>query len=130
MPAWSDHFLELIMPEIQSLIAKAGADSIVLSVWSDCGGMGMEMISMRDIQDSMRRMTGFEVTLKLHCFCDKEEACRTLLMRTTSPCTWRRTFSPGTSLMARTSVKPMAKIMHSLSRRTCTCVVFLVDLGR
>ena len=65
------------MPESQSLIAKAGADSIELSVWSDCGGMGMEMISMRDIQDSIRRMTGFEVTLKLHCFCDKAEACRT-----------------------------------------------------
>ena len=57
--------------------AKAGADSIELSVWSDCGGMGMEMISMRAIQDSVRRMTNFNVTLKLHCFCDKEEACRT-----------------------------------------------------
>ena len=77
LPAWSDHLVELLMTEIQSLQAKAGADSIELSVWSDCGGMSMEMISMQDIQDSIRRTTGFNVTAKLHCFCDKEEACRT-----------------------------------------------------
>ena len=38
LPAWSDHFLELIMPEIKALIAKAGADSIELSVWSTSSG--------------------------------------------------------------------------------------------
>ena len=45
---WYDHLLMLLKPEIESLMAKSGTDSIELSVWSDCGGMGMEMISMRD----------------------------------------------------------------------------------
>ena len=77
LPAWSDHFLELLRPEIQSLMAKAGTDSMELSAWYDCGGTGMEMISVRDIQNIMRRMADFNLTVKLHCFCDKEEACRT-----------------------------------------------------
>ena len=44
LPAWSDHFLELLRPEIQSLMAKAGTDSMELSVWSECGGCGAEMV--------------------------------------------------------------------------------------
>ena len=37
----------------------------------------MELVSMHDICDSVRQMTGFNVTFKLHCVCDNEAACRT-----------------------------------------------------
>ena len=85
LPAWSDCLLSLLKPEITSLMARSGAGSMELIVWSDCGGMGMEMISMRDIQDNIQRMTGFNVTAKLYCFCDKAPACRTFAAANHAP---------------------------------------------
>ena len=75
--AWSDHILQMLIPQLRGLQGKVGSNSTAeLTVWSDCGGMSMEMLAMRDITDSLERITGFLAKPKIFSYCDIDHACR------------------------------------------------------
>ena len=74
-PAWTDHFVKLLTPNIKQLKSKAGP-SIKLVFCSDCAGRVMDMLTMRDIKRHISRLVGLDIILELHCYCDKDKSCR------------------------------------------------------
>ena len=55
---------------------KVGSSSLALSVWSDCGGMAMDMLSLHDIHDAVQRRSYLSISAELVCYCDANPACR------------------------------------------------------
>ena len=58
MPNWSDHFVTLLADGFFGLRRKTGdAREVMLSVWSDCGGMGTELTALTQLGENVMRLT-------------------------------------------------------------------------
>ena len=76
MPNWADHFVNLLADGFFGFRQKTGnAREVQLSVWSDCGGMGTELIALTHLADSVLRRTQQKLSINNFCFCDKSSRC-------------------------------------------------------
>ena len=76
MPHWADHCVNLLADGFFGFRQKTGNARVVqLSVWSDCGGMGTELIALTHLADSVLGRTQQKLTINNFCFCDKSSRC-------------------------------------------------------
>ena len=76
MPNWSDHCVSLLADGFFCFRKKTGdAREVMLSVWSDCGGMGTELTALTQLGESVMRLTQQKLSVNNFCFCDKKAKC-------------------------------------------------------
>ena len=56
-----------------SFSARLKSQTLVMKLWCDCGGMGVESSSLGDLQKELAEVLGLEVEISTYMFCDSDK---------------------------------------------------------
>ena len=70
LPPWANH-CAAILPGLGKLKHRFGRE-LNITLWSDCGGMQVEMFALHEIAQAMKQQFDLSITLKDFCYCDSD----------------------------------------------------------
>ena len=84
LPNWADHFVAVFVDELAQVRERLGSKVQIVS-WSDCGGMAVETIAMKQLIQAIGKRLEMTVTLKHYGYCDKSNDAQEFVRLNHSP---------------------------------------------
>ena len=82
-PQWAKHVVDTFVQ--QKNIQPANGGNITLQMWSDCGGLAVEMMATKEVSDALLQSTGLTVKWSLYCACEKDQRTREFIKANYTP---------------------------------------------
>ena len=79
LPDWAGHVVDELIGELAQVKARLGSKVQIVS-WSDCGGMAVEMVAMKQLIQAIETRLGMTITLNHYGYCDKSKEAETFVM--------------------------------------------------